>query len=68
MALTAEHLQEPDLLRAYLRSMARGEGPPRQDLGRGRQLRTCPNCGDRTVFRLETEGTWYSCSSCGRYA
>lgn len=68
MARTAEHLREPDLLRAYLRNLARHQGPPIQELGGGRQVRTCPNCGERAVFRPETAGTWYRCGSCGRYA
>lgn len=70
MATTAERLQEreEDLLRRYLRALAREGGTHDVELGRGRQLRTCPSCGERTVVTLEAAGTWYVCSSCDRYA
>lgn len=68
MASTAGHLQEPDMLRSYLRALARTGGDGREDLGRGRQRRVCAHCGQRAVFTLESEGTWYRCTHCGRYA
>ena len=68
MASTAEQLREPDMLRSYLRALARTGGSGDQVLGRGRQLRVCAQCGERAVFTLEAEGTWYRCTHCGRYA
>lgn len=68
MATTAERLQGPDLLRSYLRALARHGAPQGRDLGRGRQLRTCARCGERSVFHPDPEGGWYVCGACGRYA
>lgn len=67
MATTAEHLREPDMLRTYLRALARNGGGD-EELGRGRQRRVCAHCGEHAVFTLEAAGTWYRCSHCGRYA
>jgi hypothetical protein len=66
MASTAERLREPDLLRSYLRNLSRQGGTPDLRLDDGRQVRTCPNCGARSVFR--PEDTWYRCTACGQYA
>lgn len=68
MARTAEHLREPDLLRAYLRGLAHGEGSANPTLEGGRQVRTCANCGERAVFTPAESGSWYRCGACGRYA
>lgn len=67
MATTAEHLREPDMLRTYLRALARTGGTTQQ-MASGRQRRVCAHCGQRAVFTLEAEGTWYRCGECGRYA
>jgi hypothetical protein len=56
MARTAEHLQEPDLLRAYLRNLARAEGPHLQNLGPRGQRPTSPNCGVPAVLRHAAGG------------
>lgn len=78
MATTAEHLREQhdergeerqeDLLRRYLRALAREGGTNDVELGRGLDLRTCPHCGERTAASLEPGGTWFVCGACGRYA
>lgn len=68
MATTAEHLREPDMLRTYLRALARTSGTGDQEMARGRQRRVCAHCGERAVFTLEAAGTWYRCGACGRYA
>ena len=34
----------------------------------GHQVRTCAQCGERSRFRLDPEGTWAVCETCGRYA
>lgn len=68
MASTATDLHEPDLLEDYVRALAREGGSHDVVLDAGRQLRTCVNCGERTVFRLEPDGTWYRCTNCREYA
>ncbi len=55
------------LLRRYLRAMAREPAEPRAT-SPGHAIRTCPGCGDRSIFVLEPEGTWYRCRRCGHYA
>lgn len=68
MATTAEHLRhEDDLLRSYLRALARSK-EPREALDLGRQHRTCPNCGRLAIFHLEAGGGWARCGACGRLA
>lgn len=66
MGSTAEKLREPDLLRTYLRALSARGGTSDLLMDDGRQIRTCPNCGARTVFR--PEGSWYRCTSCAAYA
>jgi len=70
MVTTAESLRErqDDLLKRYLRALAREGGTNEMEVGRGRELRTCPECGERAIARLEPSGTWHVCSACGRYA
>lgn len=70
MAQTAHRIDESYglVLRRYLRALAREERPERLAPSPGHQIRTCPVCGGRAVFRLEPEGTWYRCSDCGHYA
>jgi hypothetical protein len=69
MAQTAQSIDSYGLvLRRYLRALAREGRPERLAPSPGHQIRTCPVCGDRAVFRLEPEGTWYRCSDCGHYA
>jgi transposase len=69
MASPAETLVPRDdvLLRRYLRALAREPQPVREP-SPGHAIRTCPECGDRSIFVLEAEGTWYRCSRCGHYA
>jgi transposase len=69
MARTAERLDtgHDSMLRRYLRALAAAPGEPRAP-SPGHAIRTCPECGDRAVFVLEPEGTWFRCSHCGHYA
>jgi transposase len=69
MARTAERLdtEQDTLLRRYLRALAREPREP-QGPSPGHAIRTCPECGDRAIFTLEPEGTWFRCSRCGHYA
>jgi ribosomal protein L37AE/L43A len=70
MAQSAHVATSPQdtLLGRYLRALARDP----DELGRarapGHAVRTCPTCGQRAIFALESEGTWYRCSRCGHYA
>jgi hypothetical protein len=66
MATTATKLPEADLLRSYLRALARHGGAPDEHLEGGRQRRTCAACGRYAEFL--PEGTWYRCSACGSLA
>lgn len=68
MASTAPKLEKPDLLRDYLRNLSREGGSHDVVIDEGRQVRTCARCGERTVFRVEPEGTWYRCGACREYA
>ena len=69
MARPAQVLDTQDeiLLRRYLRALARQPSEPRAP-SPGHAIRTCPSCGERSIFVLEPEGTWYRCSRCGHYA
>ena len=60
MATTAERVREPDLLRTYLRALAREPGDDDH-------VRTCPNCGTGNVFAVDAAG-WATCPSCKQYA
>jgi hypothetical protein len=59
--------QDEVLLRRYLRALAREPRTVREP-SPGHAVRTCPSCGERSIFVLEPEGTWYRCSRCGHYA
>jgi hypothetical protein len=69
MAQSASVVTRPQeaLLRRYLRALAREPGELRARAP-GHAVRTCPSCGERAIFVLEPEGTWYRCSTCGHYA
>jgi len=68
MATTAEHIPERDLLRQYLRALASHGGGPTRHLGRPSDVRTCARCGEEADFRVDPEGSWAACRSCGAYA
>ena len=68
MATTARRLEEPDLLREYLRALARGRHTAERKLDDGRQIRTCSHCGEDAIFVPERGGSWYRCTACGHYA
>ena len=68
MAQLAHELEDPLLYEKYLRALKR-HGDPRQDQpSPGHVIRHCSNCGQRAMFRLDPEGTWYECLHCGHYA
>lgn len=56
------------VLRDYLRQLARRGSPGFATRAPGHQVRTCPSCGHRAIFRLDPAGTWYRCSRCGHYS
>jgi hypothetical protein len=68
MARLADDLKEDRLLRTYLKGLVRGEAPRTAMRTPGHEVRTCANCGRSTTFRLDPDGVWTTCSSCGRYA
>ena len=68
MARLAEELKEDQVLRTYLRGLVREGAPLVSQRTEGHEVRTCTNCGEASVFRLDPDGVWMTCSSCGRYA
>ncbi|MDQ3991693.1 MAG: hypothetical protein M3245_05225 [Actinomycetota bacterium] len=70
MALAARDVDRDPLLAAYLRARARSGEEDRRDgePSPGHAIRTCPSCGERAIFTLDPEGTWYACSLCGEFA
>ncbi|MGH2710758.1 MAG: hypothetical protein ACRDH9_06090 [Actinomycetota bacterium] len=68
MALSAESLGDERLLRDYLRILSRDGHDESRLRSPGHDLRTCADCGVRTAFTLDPEGTWFRCSHCGAYA
>ena len=69
MAQPAQVLQGDDLLLArYMRSRARRGSAEPAAPAPGHQIRICPGCGERSIFSLDPEGTWFRCHRCGHYA
>jgi hypothetical protein len=68
MALAARDLGREELLARYRRSLMKYGQEPRPPLPPGQDVRTCSNCGRHTRFRLDPEGTWFSCTLCGHFA
>jgi hypothetical protein len=70
MAQAAELLEidEDRLLRDYLRILTREDHSEPRLRSPGHDLRTCGDCGERTAFTLDPEGTWFRCTRCGEYA
>jgi hypothetical protein len=68
MARPALELHDDRLLRTYLRGLV-NEGAHRSPArSPGEEMRTCAHCGRWTLFRLDPDGVWTTCSSCGRYS
>jgi hypothetical protein len=68
MAVSIETLKEDRLLHDYLRIRTRAGGFDSKLRSPGHDLRTCTDCGRRTAFTLDPEGTWFRCGHCGAYA
>ena len=68
MGLSLETLDGDRVLRDYLRIRTRNAGLDQKVRSPGHDLRTCADCGERTAFTLDPEGTWFRCSHCGSYA
>ncbi len=68
MALSLESLDEDRVLKDYLRIRTRNGHPDPKLRSPGHDLRTCGDCGERTAFTLDPEGTWFRCGHCGSYA
>lgn len=68
MALQVESLDEDRVLRDYLRIRTRTGNLDPKLRSPGHDLRTCPECGERTAFTLDPEGTWFRCTHCGQFA
>ncbi|MGH2691435.1 MAG: hypothetical protein ACRDHM_02925, partial [Actinomycetota bacterium] len=61
MPTTIETLDEDRLLRDYLRNRTRSSQMNPRFGSPGHELRTCAECGRRTAFTLDPEGTWFRC-------
>ena len=68
MALSVERMDEDRMLRDYLRIRTRNGHPDAKLRSPGHDLRTCGDCGQRTAFTLDPEGTWFRCTHCGSFA
>ena len=68
MARPEEQMQDSFLYRRYLQALARYGEPSDEPPSPGHVIRHCPNCGMRSMFRLDPEGMWYECLHCGHYA
>jgi hypothetical protein len=68
MARPAQVLQEDRLLRTYIRGLVHEGGRATPSRSPGHEARTCAHCGQWTLFRLDPDGVWTTCSACGRYA
>lgn len=68
MARPAQKLLEDRMLRTYVRGLVHADTVQTRTPSVGPEERTCAHCGQRSVFRLDPDGVWTTCSSCGRYA
>jgi hypothetical protein len=67
MALAREEVREWPLYQRYLQALKR-LGPPEDERpSPGHVIRHCHTCGQRAMFRLDPEGTWYECLHCKHY-
>ncbi len=60
-----------ELLGRYLHALERHDEPAENEtdgLAPGHDVRTCASCGAHTVFRIDPDGDWSECTSCGRLA
>lgn len=60
-----------ELLGRYLHALERHDDRSEREaerLARGHDVRTCANCGEHTVFRIDPGGVWSECTNCGRLA
>lgn len=62
--------EHDDLLSRYRRALVEhGEPEPyRADQPLGHDVRTCTNCGERSLFVLDARGGWAYCQSCREVA
>lgn len=61
--------EEPgSLLSSYMRALARSGGSGTEVVGPGHQVRVCPNCGERAIFRTDPAGGWSVCTNCSELA
>lgn len=70
MAQLAQQLEidEDRVLRDYVRLLTREDLLEPMLRSPGHDLRTCAECGRRTAFTLDPEGTWFRCTHCGAFA
>lgn len=68
MAVRLETLDEERVLRDYLRRRTRDGNLNPGPRSPGTDVRTCSECGHRTAFTLDPEGTWFRCGHCGAFA
>jgi hypothetical protein len=68
MAQQAHDLRGNRLYAEYMEALRRHGEPEPAEPSPGHVARHCARCGEKTLFRLDPEGTWYECLQCGQYA
>jgi hypothetical protein len=68
MARPAQMLREDQRVRTYIRGLVHAGAVRTSARSPHPEARTCAHCGQWAMFRLDPEGVWTTCSSCGRYA
>jgi hypothetical protein len=62
-------LERDVLYQRYVRALKLWGGPEEEsEPSPGHAIRSCAHCGRHTMFRLDSEGTWFECLRCGHFA
>jgi hypothetical protein len=67
MALAREEVSDRLLYQRYIQAMKRLGAPQDERPSPGHVIRHCHTCGQRAMFRLDPEGTWYECLHCKHF-
>ena len=67
MEQASEELQDDLLYKRYMRALRRTGEPEEAEPSPGHVIRFCHTCGQRALFRLDPEGTWYECLHCKHF-
>lgn len=67
MAQASEEVQGDLLYQRYLQALRRYGESRSEEPSPGHVIRYCHNCGQRAMFRLDPEGSWYECLHCKHF-